>query len=230
MDPAKIAMMRRSAVAVLGMILLTDAVVIPQNLPTKDEAAAIGQAELTNQTKLSHYTWQETQFISIKGEVVDYRLYSVSVGAKGQYERNLVTEHTGQEAIFEPKKKEQLSPYGSYAQQLCELANEYTSLNSERLTQANGRGDILVQREDDVIKLAIKNYFKPGDSVALAINRRTQRLLTVQAKSYLTDPQDAVTIHADFVELADGTNHVATIELDSVSRHLMVKLTNWSYR
>src|ERR1700685_1690853 len=76
MDLAKVAMLRRSAVAVLGMILLTDTVVIPQNLPTKDEVAAIGQAQLTNQTKLSHYTWQETQFISIKGEVVDYRLYS----------------------------------------------------------------------------------------------------------------------------------------------------------
>jgi hypothetical protein len=205
-------------------------VVTAQNLPTRDELAAIGQAQLTNQTKLSHYTWQETQFISVNGEAVDYRLYSVSIGANGQYQRNLVTEHTGQEATFEPNITEQLSPYGSYAQQLCELANQYTTLSGERLTGANSRGEIVLLLKDDWINLAIKNYSKPGDSVVMTINQRTHRLLTVQAKSYLTDPQDVVTIQAEFAELPDGTNHVATAEIDSVSRHLTVKLTNWSYQ
>ena len=157
-------------------------------------------------------------------------MYSVSIGANGQYQRDLVTEHTGQEAVFEPKKKEQLSPYGPYAEQLCELANQYTSLNSERLTRASSRGDIVLQREGDSIKLAIKNYSKPGDSLAMTINHRTHQLMRVQAKSYLTDPQDVVTIQAEFAELPDGTNHVATAEMDSVSRHLTVKLTNWSYQ
>ena len=84
--------------------------------------------------------------------------------------------------------------------------------------------------KDDSIKLTIKNYSKPGDSVAMTISQRTHRLLTVQAKSYLTKPQDVVTIQAEFAELPDGTSHVATNEIDSVSKHLTVKLTNWSYQ
>ena len=64
----------------------------------------------------------------------------------------------------------------------------------------------------------------------MTINHRTHQLMRVQAKSYLTDPQDVVTIQAEFAELPDGTNHVATAEMDSVSRHLTVKLTNWSYQ
>ena len=230
MDLTKVAMLKLSAVVLFGLLFLTDIVVTAQNLLTKEELAAIEQAELTDQTKLSHYTWQETQFISVNGEAVDYRLYSVSIGANGQYQRNLVTEHTGQEAIFEPKTKEQLSPHGQYAQQLCELANQYTSLNNERLSRANGRGEIVVMREDGLIKLAIKNDSKPGDSVAMTIDQHTHRLLKVQAKSYLTAPEDAVTIQAEFAELPDGTNHVATAEIDSASRHLTVKLTNWSYQ
>ena len=230
MDLAKVAMLKSSAAVLFGLLLLTDVLVTAQNPSVKEELAAIEQAQLTNQTKLSHYTWQETQFISVNGEAVDYRLYSVSIGANGQYQRNLVTEHTGQEATFEPNKTEQLSPYGSYAKQLYELANQYTTLNSERLTAANSRGEIVLLHEDDSIKLTIKNYSKPGDSIAMTINQRTHRLLTVQAKSYLTDPQDAVTIQAEFAELPDGTNHVATAEIDSVSRHLTVKLTNWSYQ
>ncbi len=85
-------------------------------------------------------------------------------------------------------------------------------------------------REDDSIKLTIENYSKPGDSVAMTINQRTHQLMRVLAKSYLADSQDAVTIEAEFDELPDGTNHVATVEIDSVSRHLTVKLTNWSYQ
>ncbi len=230
MDLTKLAMLKLSAVALFGMLFLTDTVVTAQNLPTRDELAAIGQAQLTNQTKLSRYTWQETQFVSVNGERVDYRLYSVRIDANGQYRRNLVTEHTGQEATFEPKIKEQLSPCGPYAQQLWELVNQYTSLNSERLTRANSRGEIVLLREGDLIKLAIKNYSKPGDSVAMTVNQRTRQILTVQTRSYLTDPQDTVTIQAEFAELPDGTNHVATTEIDSVSRNITVKLTNWSYQ
>ena len=224
------AMLKLTAVVLFGMLLLIVPSATAQNLPTKDELAAIGEAQLTSQTKLSNYTWQETQFISVSGEAVDYRLYSVSIGANGQYQRNLVTEHTGQAAIFEPSVAEQLSPYGPYAQQLCELANQYTTLSSKQLTDANGREGIVLLLKDDLIKLTIKNYSKPGDSVAMSINQHTHRLLTVQAKSYLTDPQNAVTIQAEFAELPDGTNHIATTEIDSISRHLTVKLTNSSYQ
>jgi hypothetical protein len=230
MNLAKVAMLKRSVVAGLGMLLLTGTVVTAQNLTTKDELAAIEQAQITNQKRLSRYAWQETQLISVNGEAVDYRMYSVSIAESGQYQRNLVTENTGQEAIFEPNKKEQLSPDGSYAQQLRELASRYTSLNSERLTQANGRGDILLLRAHDVIKLSVKNYSKLGDALAMTINQRTHCLLAVEAKSYLTDPADAVTIQAEFAELPDGADHVATAEIHSVSRHLTVKLTNGSYQ
>lgn len=230
MDFAKVAMPKCSAVVLFGLLLLTDTVVTAQAQATKEELAAIEQAQLTNQKRLSRYTWQETQFTSVNGEAVDYRLYSVKIGANGQYQRNLVTEDTGQEAVFEPKVKEQLSQYGPYAQQLCELANQYTTLNSERLTRANNRGEVVLLREGDLIELAIKNYSKPGDSVDLTINQRTHRFLRVQAKSYVTDPQDAVTIQAEFAELPDETNYVAAAEIDSVSRHLTVKLKSWSYQ
>jgi hypothetical protein len=230
MDLTKVTKLKSSALVLMGLLCLTDVAVSAQNPLTKEELAAIEQAWSMNQTKLSHYTWQEIKFTLVNGDAVDYRQYSVRIGADGQYQRNLVTEHTGQKAAFEPNKKEQLSQYGPYVQQLCELASQYTSSNGERLTRANSSGEITLLREDNLIKLAIKNYSKPGDSVAMTINQRTHRLLTVQAKSYLTNPQDAVTIQAEFAELPDGTNHVATAEIDSVSRHLTVKLTNWSYQ
>jgi hypothetical protein len=230
MDLAKVTMLKSVAVVLLGLLVLMGVAVTAQNLLTKDELAAIEHAELKNQTKLSHYTWQETQFISVNGEAVDYRQYAAKIGANGQYQRNLVTEHTGQEAAFEPKAKDQLSQYGPYAEQLCELANQYTSLNSERLNEADSRGELVLLRKDDLINITIKDYLKPGDSLVMTVNQHTHRLVTVQAKSYLNDPQEAVTIQAEFAELPDGINHLATAEIGSASRHLRVKLTNWSYQ
>jgi hypothetical protein len=227
---AKIATLKSSGAVLFGLLFLTDIMIVAQNPLIKDELAAVQQSELTNQTKLSHYTWQETQIISINGEAVDYRLYSAGVGANGQYHRNLMTESTGQEATLKPPKKKRLSTYGSYAHDLCELSNQYTSLNVEQLTQASNRGESDFVRDGNLIKLAIKNYLKSGDSVVMAVDQHTHRLLRVQARSYLTDPQDAVTIQAEFAELPDGTNHVSTVEIDSVNRHLTVKLTSWLYQ
>jgi hypothetical protein len=230
MDLMKAAVLKPSAALLFALLFLTNIVAAAQNLLTKNELAAIGQEQLTNQAKLSHYTWQETQIISVNGEAVNYRLYSASIGANGQYRRDLVTESTGQEATFKPTKKKRLSQYGSYARQLCELTNRYTSLNSEQLTQASNRGEIELIRDGDLIKLLIKNYLKPGDSLAITIDQHTHRLLTVGAKSYLAEREDAVTIQADFADLPDGTQHVATAEIDGISRGLTVKLTNWLYQ
>ena len=230
MDLARVAMLKLSAIVFFGLLLVSNTGMTAQSLPTKDELAAIEEAQLLNQTKLANYSWEETQFISIDGEAVDYRQYSVSVGANGEYRRNLVTEDTGQEATFEPNITEQLSPYGTYAQRLYELANQYTTLSSGKLTQANHRGEILLLLKDGRINLEIKNYSKPGDSVVMIFNQQSQHLLSVRAKSYLNDLQDGVTIQAKFAELPDGTNHVATAEIGNVTRHLTVKYTNWSYQ
>ena len=86
MNPTKVTMLKSSAVLIFGLLFVTGVVATAQDLPTKDELAAIEQAQLTNQTKLSHYTWQETQFISVNGEAVDYRLHSLSIGPNGEYE------------------------------------------------------------------------------------------------------------------------------------------------
>ena len=144
--------------------------------------------------------------------------------------RNLVTEHTGEQATFEPNKKEQLSPYGSYAKQLCELANQYTTLSSERLDcgQQSRRNCTPARRRLD--QVGDQELRKAGRFPCHDHQSTYPPLLRASAKSYLTKPQDVVTIEAEFAELPDGTNHVATTEIDSVSKRLTVKLTNWSYQ
>jgi hypothetical protein len=48
--------------------------------------------------------------------------------------------------------------------------------------------------------------------------------------SYLNDPKDAVTISAEFAQLPDGTNHVASTLINGESKQLTVNDVNSNYQ
>jgi hypothetical protein len=80
------------------------------------------------------------------------------------------------------------------------------------------------------VSLVIKNYVKPGDSMTMTISEQTHSPASVQVNSYLSDPKDAVTISAQFAQLADGTNHVATTTINGVSKELTINEQNSNYQ
>jgi hypothetical protein len=61
-------------------------------------------------------------------------------------------------------------------------------------------------------------------------NQQQKAIQSVQVASYLTDPSDAVTIAVQFAKLPDGTNHVATNQVNGVSKQLGVQIQNSAYQ
>ena len=66
--------------------------------------------------------------------------------------------------------------------------------------------------------------------MTMTISEQTHSPVSVQVNSYLNDPKDAVTISAQFAQLPDGTNHVATTNIDGVSKHLGINEQNSNYQ
>ena len=120
--------------------------------------------------------------------------------------------------------------YEEYGKQIGALAKQYTTPNPELLAQAKQQGNISLQPGAGTVSLVIKNYVKPGDSMTMTINEQTHSPVSVQVNSYLDDPKDAVTISAEFAQLPDGTNHVATTQIDGVSKHLTINQQNPNYQ
>jgi hypothetical protein len=56
------------------------------------------------------------------------------------------------------------------------------------------------------------------------------RVLALTVNSYLDDPEDAVSLKAQFAALADGTSYPKTITLDAPHKDLQVRLDNSGYR
>jgi hypothetical protein len=78
--------------------------------------------------------------------------------------------------------------------------------------------------------LVIKNYIKPNDSVTFTFDRLQKAIQSVRVSTYLDDPKDAVTIAAQFSKLPDGTNHVASTQINGESKQLVVVTQNSNYQ
>ncbi len=95
---------------------------------------------------------------------------------------------------------------------------------------AKQAGNISIVPGSGTVNLVIKNYVKQGDSMTMTVSEKTHSPVSVQVNSYLNDPKDAVTINAQFAQLPDGTNHVATTAIDGVSKQLTVNDVNSNYQ
>src|SRR5271166_3547269 len=131
-----------------GALAITPA--MAQNQQMEQKLMAIKDAQAANKQKLAQYTWQETETISIKGDVKDTKIYQVQIGPNGQPQKTEISNQQAQsggrqgrlkEHVVEKKKAE----YQQYGEDIGALAKQYTTPNPEALMQAKQQGNISLQ-------------------------------------------------------------------------------------
>ena len=215
-----------------GALAITPA--MAQNQQMEQKLMAIKDAQAANKQKLAQYTWQETETISIKGDVKDTKVYQVSM-VNGQQQKTEISNQAAQSGGREGRIKERVvdkkkQEYQEYGQSIGALAKQYTTPNPDALMKAKQAGNISLSPGSGTVNLVIKNYVKQGDSVTFTIAEQTKQLQSVNVQSYLDDPKDAFTINAQFGQLPDGTNHVASTLINGVSKQLTVNDVNSNYQ
>ena len=215
-----------------GAFAITPA--MAQSQQVEQKIMAIKQAQDANKAKLAQYTWTETESIGIKGDVKDTKTYQVQM-VNGKPQKTLVNDQKAQSGGREGRVKERVvdkkkEEYQEYGQSISALAKQYTTPNSEALMAAKQAGNISLVPGSGTVSLVIKNYVKQGDSVTMVVSEQTHAPVSVQVNSYLNDPKDAVSIAAQFAQLPDGTNHVASTTVNGVSKQLTVNDLNSNYQ
>ena len=205
-----------------------------QNQQLEERLMAFKQNQATNKQKLAQYTWTETETISIKGEVKDTKVYQVQM-VNGQQQKTEVSNQQAQQGGREGRLKERVvdkkkQEYQQYGQQIGALAKQYTTPDPDRLMQAKQAGNISLTPGQGTVALVVKNYVKQGDSVTFTLDPKSKQLQNVRVASYLNDPKDAVTISAEFAQLPDGTNHVASTLINGESKQLTINAVNSNYQ
>jgi hypothetical protein len=226
---------RGSIVTAVVALFLSALPIHAQSPEVQQKLAEVKTAMAANKQALAHYTWQEQQTTSIKGDVKKQQVYQVSVGPDGQQK----TQIGGSQApppsggrLKQHVVAKKTAEFQDYGQEIAGLAKQYTQPDPERLQAAYQAGNVSLQSGggEGEITLVIKNYIKPGDSVTLIFNRQQKGIQSIKVASYLDSPSDAVTIAAQFAKLPDGTNHVAGTQIDGVSKQLTVVTQNSNYQ
>jgi len=207
-----------------------------QNPAIQEKLAAIKESSAANKQALAHYTWLEQQTISLKGEVKKTQQFQVQIGPDGQQQKTELNPQPAaqpsgrrlKQHIVEKKTDE----FEAYGQQIAALGKQYSQLDMQALQQAYQQGNVSMQPNGaaGTVSLIIKSYLKPNDSVTLVFNQQQKAIQSVQVASYLTSPSDAVTIAVQFAKLPDSTNHVATMQVNGVSKQLGVTTQNSMYQ
>jgi hypothetical protein len=207
-----------------------------QNPELQQKLGEIKEASAANKAALAHYTWQEQQTTSIKGDVKKQQMFQISVGPDGQQQK---TEIGGSQAappsggrLKQHVVEKKTAEFKDYGEQIADLAKQYTQPDPGRLQAAFQAGNVSLQSGggEGEVTLVIKNYVKPNDSVTLVFNKQQKAIQSIQVSSYLDSPTDGVNIAAQFAKLPDGTNHVAGTQINGVSKQLTVVTQNSNYQ
>ena len=234
-------------ISLLASFLLFTAAIVPVSVPTQTAAAQnpqvqqrlaeVKESAARNKQALAGYTWQQQETIAIKGDVKDTKIFRVRLGPDGKPEKtemeNLPQSSGGrQHGLAHHVKEKKGEEYKEYGQQIGALAQQYTQPDPERLQQAFQQGNVMLGSggAPGEVKMVITNYIKPNDKVTLIFNQQAKAIQSLDVATYLSDPKDAVHIGAQFDQLPDGTNHVATMEMKGVSKDLLITTRNSSYQ
>jgi hypothetical protein len=208
-----------------------------QNPELQQRLAEIKTASAANKAALAHYTWQEQQTTSIKGDVKKQQVFQVNVGPDGQQQK---TQIGGSQAAPPPSGgrlkqhivEKKTAEFKDYGEQIADLAKQYTQPDPGRLQAAFQAGNVSLQSGggEGEVTLVIKNYIKPNDQETLVFSKQQKAIQSIHVASYLDSPSDGVTIAAQFAKLPDGTNHVTGTQVDGASKQLTVVTQNSNYQ
>jgi hypothetical protein len=219
------------AVAIV-LITLASSTAVAQNPEMQQQ---IQQSVAANKQRLAHYTWQEQQTVSLKGEVKNQTLYQVQMGPDGKPQKTQLSApppppegRRMKQRIIEKKTGE----LKEYAQQIAALVQSYLPPNPEKMQQAFQQGSgSLSKAGPGEVKVAFTNYNQQGDSMTLVFNTAQKGIQSAQVSSYLNnDPKDAVTFSAQFAKLPDGTNHLSSATVNGEKEHLTIQIQNTNYQ
>ncbi len=208
-----------------------------QNPELQQRVAEIKAASAKNKQALMSYNWTEQVTISLKGEVKKVQHYQVRLGPDGKPQKTSLDPPADaapsggrlKQHIVAKKKEE----YTDYAESMKALAQQYVPPDGALLQQAYVQGNITLGTapgNPDTVQLVVHNYLKPQDSMTLIFDKVQKALLAVQIASYMDDPKDAMTLAVQFSPLPDGTNHVASVVMNGVSKQLNIATQNSAYQ
>jgi hypothetical protein len=244
--------MTMKAIRVLGIALLGGAVGMTTTLGAQqppaagqpDPVAALKQSIGEGTKKLAQYEWVETTIIKLKGEEKGRKLNRCYYGADGKVQKVPMDQPAPQEQeqsgsrrgrrggavkqkVVENKKDEMQE----YMQQAAALIHSYVPPAPAQIQAVKDGGRLSANPQPGgKVRLEMKQYLKPGDSLTIDLDTAANRLLGLGVNSYLDKPDEPVTLAVQMNTLPDGALYSAQTVLDATAKNIEVVITNSGHK
>jgi hypothetical protein len=241
-------------IRILGIALLGGAVGMATPLDAQqppaaaagqpDPVAAIKQSISEGTKKLAQYEWVETTVITLKGEEKSRKLNRCYYGADGKVQKIPMDQPAPQaaeqgggrrgrrggavkERIVENKKDEMQE----YMQRAAALIHSYVPPAPPQIQAVKDGGRLAASPQPGgKLRIEMKQYLKPGDSLTIELDTAANRLLGLGVNSYLDKPDEPVTLAVQMNTLPDGALYSAQTTLDATAKHIQVVITNSGHK
>jgi hypothetical protein len=182
----------------------------------------IDQTLQTNQQALAQYTWQQQEVITVNGAVKKQVVYQVTPVPGGLPQRTLVGRNNSRLSQDDE----------DYAQRITGLAEGYAEPQPGKLVQLLNLGNVVINPTDSphVVKVDVQSYLKQGDDTTIVFDNAANQIQSIRVASYLTDQLSTVHINAQYAQLSEGVNHVATLRIDGLSNNLVITEQDLNYK
>jgi hypothetical protein len=210
-----------------------------------DPVAALKQSIGEGTKKLAQYEWVETTIIKLKGEEKGRTLNRCYYGADGKVQKipmdQPATQATEQssgrrgrrgggavkEKIVESKKDEMQE----YLEEAAALIHSYVPPAPPQIQAVKDGGRLSASPQPGgKLRIEMKQYLKPGDSLTIDLDTAANRLLGLGVNSYLDKPDEPVTLAVQMNTLSDGALYSAQTTLDAKAKNIQVVITNSGHK
>ena len=204
--------------------------------PKKDHAAAIKDSLQKSGAALRQYEWVETTAVSMKGEEKSRTQNKCAYLPDGKVMKTPLSapppdsgkQPRGVKGKVVENKKEEI---GEATKEAVALVKQYVPPDPAKIQAAKAAGKVSVTPPDasGQVKVVIKDYLKPGDSLTIDVNAATDRMAGMTVATF-TDKKEPVGLKVAWGALPEGWVYPAKIQLDVPAQKLGVAIENSGYK
>ncbi len=199
-----------------------------------DHVTAVKESLQKSMVALRKYEWIETTVISLKGEEKSRAQKNCYYDVAGKLQKIPLTateekKKGGLRGKVQKNKKEELS---DAVKEAVALVKQYVPPDPARIQAAKeeSRLSLTPPNSKGEVRLVIKDYLKPGDSLTFDVNAASDRILGVTITTLTDKEKDAVGLKVAFGAFPDGTVYPEKIQLDVASQKLAIAIENSGYK
>jgi hypothetical protein len=204
-----------------------------QGNPVQEKFAALKQAAMENQQRLSQYTWTETTQLTLKGDPKPPTQDFCQYGPDGKVSKTPIgpppeppSGGRMKQRVIEKKKAEMQDYMGDVKQ----LLSSYLPPNPQQMQAAQQAGNISLDPAGPVVNLVFSNYVLPGDKMTVSFDPNARKIVGINVNTYMGQAKDAVTLQVQMATLPDGTSYTQQTVLTATAKQLVVTTTSFSYQ